>query len=254
MFAKERQETIIDLLKRNKSVKVSQLTKRFQVSLETIRRDLEFLEKEGLIKRVHGGAVLEETTSHETTFIERETIHIEEKKEIAKIATRFVTEGQSIALDVSTTNTEFAKVLKETFSRLTVVTNSLPIANILAEMPNYTIILPGGVLRNQELCIVGEMAEAFVSQFHIDTFFMSMSGISLSAGLTDYGIGEVQMKSKMLQASQKGIVLADSSKFDVKSFLKVCDLERVEYIITDSKLKQSIVEKYEKAGIEIINK
>lgn len=84
MFAKERQETIIELLKRNKSVKVSQLTKRFQVSLETIRRDLEFLEKEGLIKRVHGGAVLEETTSHETTFIERETIHIEEKKKSQK--------------------------------------------------------------------------------------------------------------------------------------------------------------------------
>lgn len=253
MFAQQRYNDILDTLNKNGSVKVSALIKRFGVSFETVRRDLEYLEKEGYLKRVHGGAVLDEVNSVELPFTMRETKHAKEKKEIAELATRFVTEGQSIAMDVSTTNTELAKAFKKKFERLTVVTNSLPIANELAEMPNYTIILAGGVLRNNELCLVGEMAEKFISQFYIDTFFMSISGVSLIQGLTDYGFGEVNLKSQMLKQTQKTIVLADSSKFDVISLMKVCEIDQVDSIITDSKLSEKIRDKYLKNGIEIIN-
>ncbi|WP_299093665.1 DeoR/GlpR family DNA-binding transcription regulator [uncultured Metabacillus sp.] len=254
MFAQQRYNDILDLLNENGSVKVSALIKRFGVSFETVRRDLEYLEKEGYLKRVHGGAVLDEVNSVELTFTTRETKYTAEKKEIAEIATRFVSEGQSIAMDVSTTNTEIAKAFKKKFERLTILTNSLPIANELAEMPNYTIILPGGVLRNQELCLVGDMAEKFISQFFIDTFFMSMSGVSLTQGLTDYGIGEIQLKSQMLKQAQKAIVVADSSKFDVVSLMKVCDIDQVDSIITDSNLSEKIRDKYINNGIQIINK
>lgn len=253
VFVQERHEAILDLLKENRSLKVSDLVSRFKVSIETVRRDLEFLEKEGHLKRVHGGAVLDEVKSQELTFSVRETKNIYEKKEIAEIASRFVKEGQSIALDVSTTNTEFTKVLKTKFERLTVVTNSLPIAVELSDMPHYTIILAGGVLRNQELCTVGEMAESFISQFHVDTFFMSTSGISVTEGLSDYGIGEVQLKKRMLKSAQQCIVLADSSKFDVVSLLKVCDLNNIDGIVTDSQLKPAIAAKYRNIGIEITN-
>lgn len=250
----DRHEKVMELLRKNKSLKVSTITKMFGVSTETVRRDLEYLEKEGFLRRVRGGAVLDDINSTEMNFTVRETKNIEEKREIADIATRYVSEGQSIALDVSTTNTEFAKALKRKIKRLTVLTNSLVIANELAEMPDYTILLPGGVLRNEELCMVGHLSETFFKGFHIDTFFMSMSGISLTEGLTDYGIGEYQVKMKMLESSRNCIVLADSSKFDVASLLKVCQFDRIDRIITDSKLSNKVLQKYTKEGIEIVNK
>ncbi|MCP8615839.1 DeoR/GlpR family DNA-binding transcription regulator [Salirhabdus salicampi] len=252
MFAKERHEIIMQKLQQDGSVRVSFLVREFGVSVETIRRDLEHLEKEGHLKRVHGGAVLEKVNSKQLTSTVRETKYIEEKKEIAKKAIEYVTEGQSIAIDVSTTNTEFAKALKTRFTQLTVLTNSMEITKELSDMPDYTILFAGGIVRNQELCTIGDLAEQFVSNFHIDTFFMSMSGISLNKGFTDYGIGEIQVKKKMLENAQQGIVLADSSKFDVVSLVKVCDFHQVSRIITDSKLNEPILEKYKDNGVEVI--
>ncbi|WP_164667729.1 DeoR/GlpR family DNA-binding transcription regulator [Virgibacillus doumboii] len=252
MFARERRDKIINLLKKDKSVKVSHLIDTFDVSFETIRRDLESLEKGGYLKRVHGGAVLDEVDSRELTFTVRKTKNENEKKELAQTATRYVTEGQSIAIDVSTTNTEFAKALKSKFKRLTVLTNSMMIAHELSEMKDYTILFAGGIIRNQELCSIGDFAEEFVSNFHIDTFFMSISGISLMKGLTDYGIGEVQVKKKMLEVAQDCVVLADSSKFDVISLVKVCDYNQINRIVTDGMISENIVEKYQQNGIEII--
>jgi DeoR family transcriptional regulator, fructose operon transcriptional repressor len=253
MLAHDRYEKIVDILKKNKSLKVSLVRKMFNVSTETVRRDLEYLENEGFLRRVRGGAVLDEINSKEMNFTVRETKNIDEKREIAEIAVRYVSEGQSIALDVSTTNTEFARILKQKFQKLTILTNSLIIANELAENPYFNIIMPGGILRNEEKCIVGHFAEEFFKGFHIDQFFMSISGISLTAGLTDYGIGEFQVKMKMLENSRNCTVLADSSKFDVASLLRVCSFDRIDRIITDSKLPDKVLQKYLKEGIEIVN-
>ncbi|MBY7144653.1 DeoR/GlpR transcriptional regulator [Virgibacillus sp. NKC19-3] len=252
MFAKERHNEIVKMVRKDKSVKVSHLMNYFHVSFETIRRDLEFLEKQGFLTRVHGGAVLEEINSRELSFTVRESKYLKEKQEIAKKAIDYVIEGQSIAMDVSTTNTEFAKELKKQFSRLTVLTNSMTIANELSEMPDYTIIFAGGILRNQELCTVGDFTEDFITQFHIDTFFMSISGVSLTKGLTDYGAGELQVKKKMMEIAQRKIVLADSSKFDVVSLLNACTFDEVNRIITDSKISESVLEKYRNTGVEIL--
>ncbi|WP_026883687.1 DeoR/GlpR family DNA-binding transcription regulator [Clostridium akagii] len=253
MLAQERQETIIEIINKERAVKVSNLLKIFNVSIETVRRDLEILEKEGRLKRVYGGAVLEKIDGSELTGTDRKTKCIDEKRELAGFATRYVREGQSIALDISTTNLEFARVFKKTVKRLTVLTNSLEIAAELSDMDKYTIILIGGVMRNDELCIVGDLAEEFISKFHIDTAFMSMSGISLNCGLTDYGMGEVQVKKKMMEVAKQTIILADSSKFDVVSLLNVCSLDKVDMIITDSKLNSCIIEKYI-TSVVIINK
>ncbi len=253
MLVKERYDRIKEKLQLTHSVRVQELVEEFGVSVETVRRDLEYLESIGVLKRVHGGAVLEKDNSKEESFTKRETIYIEEKQEIAEYATQFVKEEHIIAMDVSTTNTEIAKALKRKFKRLTIITNSLPIAYELSSMPQYTIIVAGGTLRNEELCVVGEHAESFLSQFHIGVFFMSMSGISLHAGLTDYGIGEWNIKKKMLEQSKTAYVVADSSKFDAVSMLKVCSFNQVEGIITDSKLPSQIKQNYLDKGILIIN-
>lgn len=253
MFVQQRHQAIIRKINKDKSVTASALMDLFQVSFETIRRDLEFLEKQGLLKRVHGGAIpVEMDYSKEHPFTFRETKYQDEKKELVKLATRYVTEGQSIALDVSTTNTEFAKALKSAFERLTIITNSLAIANELVDMTHYTIILIGGVIRNQERSLIGDLAETFVSQFHADLFFMSVSGVSLAEGITDYGIGEVQVKKIMHKNANRTIVLADSSKFEAVSLLKVCGCHEVERFITDSSINKELVGTYKSHGIEVV--
>lgn len=253
LLVQKRHERIMEWLEETHSVKAQMLAKEFDVSLETIRRDLEYLESMQMLKRVHGGAILEKDNSKEQSFVTRETLHIEEKREIAEIAASLVEEDQVIAMDVSTTNTEVAKALKKKVRKLTVITNSLPVAIELSSMPQYTIIITGGTLRNEELCVVGELAEEFLSQFHINLFFMSMSGISLHAGLTDYGIGEWNIKKKMLLQAKKVYVVADSSKFDAVSMLKVCGFDKVNGIITDQRLPQKVKEHYEENGVTIIN-
>ncbi|WP_201008580.1 DeoR/GlpR family DNA-binding transcription regulator [Paenibacillus glycanilyticus] len=250
MLIHDRHQQIIQLLHESQSVKTADLIARFGVSFETIRRDMEYLEQEGFLKRVHGGATLPQADYRkELPFTVRETKRHPEKRELAQTALRFVEEGQSLFLDVSTTNTEFAKALAARFERLTILTNSFPIASILMAKPQFTIIFVGGVVRNSEQCAVGDYAESFVSQFHADLFFMSMSGISLTEGLTDYGISEIQLKKRMLERTRRVIVLADSSKFDVVSLTPVCGLDKIERIVTDSGLSPDILERYKKAGI-----
>jgi DeoR family fructose operon transcriptional repressor len=254
MLAYERHNTILKLLHERQSVKAADLITEFGVSFETIRRDMEQLEKEGFLRRVHGGATLPPTDYRkELPFTIREMKRIKEKRELAETASRLVSEGQSLFLDVSTTNTEFAKVLMKRFERLTIVTNSFQIAGLLMEKPGFSIIFVGGLVRNSEQCVVGDFAEAFIDQFHADTFFMSISGISLSEGLTDYGIGEIQLKKKMLERSKRVLVLADSSKFDAVSLSPVCGFESIESIVTDRGLSPAVVEVYRKQGVEIIN-
>lgn len=252
VLAEDRYKKILQLLEKDNSVKTSALIKLFGVSVETVRRDLEYLENEGLLKRVYGGAVLDKVDARQQVFQAREKDHFDEKVEIAEIASRFVEEGQSIAMDVSTTNLEVARKLKQKFTILTVLTNSMIIANELADMDHYTVILTGGVLRKEEYSLVGDMCETNISQFHVDVAFISASGISLSAGITDYGFGEVQAKKKMIDIAQKVIVVCNSSRFDVMSLLKVCDLAKVDQIITDSKLNDCVMERYRKADVEII--
>ena len=253
MLAQDRYKKISEILEKDNSVKVSVLTDLFGVSVETVRRDLEYMEGEGLLKRVHGGAVLEKINGTQSTFAIRESEYREQKAEIGEIAYRYVKEGQSIAMDASTTNYEVAKVLKQKFKRLTILTNSVSIINELLDMENYTIILPGGILRKDEMSLIGDMAEENLDSFHVDTAFISMSGISLREGLTDYDFGEVSMKKKMMKIAQEIVVLANSSKFDVVSLLKVCNFNDVNMIITDSGLKENMLEKYRKSGVEVIN-
>lgn len=254
MLAQERYQKILDILEKESSVKVTALTKLFDVSIETVRRDLEYLEKDGYLKRVYGGAVLENFNKKRMTFQSRTGEAVQEKSEIANIAAGFVSEDQSIALDSSTTNLEIVKVLKEKFQKLTIITNSLMIANELSDMSKYTIILTGGLLKHDELSFVGSMAQENLKGFNVDIAFISASGVSLKEGITDCQFDELQIQRNMINISQQVIILADSSKFDSVSLMKICDFDKVNMIITDSKLKENILEKYHKNGIEVVNR
>lgn len=254
MLAQERYEYIIENLNKDGAVKVSKLIKELNVSIETIRRDLEHLEKEGVLDRVYGGAIPKKKVVDTLSFEKREEEFKEEKLEIASIAIKYISEGQSIALNDSTTNVEIAKKLKKTFRNITVLTNSLVIATELAENESINVILSGGLLNNKEYAFYGELAKNTLSNFIVDKAFISVGGVSVNRGITDYNIHTVEIQKMLIDISKEAIILADSSKLDNVSLTKIADIDNINFIITDSKADKNIISKYLKSGIEIVNK
>lgn len=253
MLAQDRYKIILHTLGEDGSVKVSNLVHQFEVSIETVRRDLEYLEKEGLLKRVYGGAVLDTPKSSQVEMSTRQLNFTKEKQEVAETAAQYVSEGQSIAVNASTTGVQFVRALKQKISKLTVLTNSLLIANELSDS-DYNLILTGGIYQKTEHSFNGTFSEAMIREFYVDTAFVSVSGVSLTSGLTDYDPDELRIQREMLRIAQQTIILTDSSKFDVRSLLKLADVEDVNMIITDSKIQDITLQKYLNSGIEVVRK
>jgi len=252
MLVKERRDEILSFVQSEGSVKTSELMKNYGVSLETIRRDLDFLEKSDLLERVYGGAVQTNPSRLYKEFDMRIDEYSGQKKEIAKKALSLIKNGQAIALDTGTTNLELARMLKGKFNDLTIVTNSLIIAEELIHNQEFNIILTGGVLSLKDFSMQGIIAEKVLDFFNFDINFLTVSGISLKSGITEYNLDAVQILKKMTDCSQKTIVLADSRKFNSTSMFKVCNLESINMIISDSELDESIKQKFEEQGIEVI--
>ena len=254
MLAQERYEYIMEVLNRDCAVRVSKLIKELNVSIETIRRDLEHLEKEGVLERVYGGAVPRKVAVDKLSFDKREEEFKKEKLEIASIAVRYINEGQSIALNDSTTNVEIARMIKSKFKDLTVITNSLVIATELANSQGIKLILAGGILNNHEYAFYGSFTKEILNNFIVDRSFIGVGGISISRGITDHDIDTVEIQKKLIDISKEAIILADSSKIDNMSLTKISSIEDISFIITDSNVNENIIKKYLKHGVEIINK
>jgi DeoR/GlpR family transcriptional regulator of sugar metabolism len=246
-----RQKEIMKYFQTHRTAKNHQLSQFFGVSLETIRRDIVYLEKKGAVVRVHGGAYLNRQVVQETDYLYRAELHTQKKQQIAQKAIDFVKENEVIGLDVSTTNTEIAIELANHFSNLTILTNSMVIAIELAKRSSFHIILPGGEVRNEELCFIGESSVEYLKQFHMDVFFMSFSGVSLEDGFTDYGFGEAQLKKAMYKQADRIYAVGDSSKFDTHALIEVAPLLGVEGILTDDDIDQIQIEKFESCGVNI---
>lgn len=250
MLTQDRYKIIMNILEQKGSVKVSNLVQQFQVSIETVRRDLEYLEKEGLLKRVYGGAVIDSPKSSQVAMTVRKQKYEKEKNEIAETALQYIQEGQSIAINASTTGLKLAQVLKHKFSELTVLTNSILIANELLET-DYTVILAGGIYQKKESSFNGKISEDMIREFYVDTAFVSVSGVSLTYGITDYDPDELRIQKAMLQIAQQTIILVDSSKIDTRSLLKLAEIEDVNMIITDSNIKNTVLQRYLNNGVEV---
>lgn len=254
MLAENRYKEIMKLLEKDNSVKASYLMKKFQVSFETVRRDLEYMEKCGFLRRVYGGAVLSKMESRVQNFSDREKEYINEKKQIAKIAVKYVKEGQSIALDYGTTTMEVARELKNNFENLTIITNSMIIASELSVMPKYTIIVTGGILNSNEFALVGSITSDLINRLHVNKAFISVGGVSVKKGLTDCFLQGIESQKNFISIADETIVVCTSEKFDCVSLTKICDIDRVNLIITDSGLQESVYDKYTQAGINVVYK
>lgn len=253
MFANERRNKILELLSRRSSVTVAELTGLFQVSLETIRRDLEYLERQGALKRVHGGALSMNRMQSYTGLSERITEHLSEKRQIARAALSCIHEGERIALDAGSTTSELAHLLCDSFQELTIVTASLPIFEILSEKPGFQVILTGGFYLPGEKAFYGHLALDTIRQLHVSTFFLAPSALSMNFGISEHVSGLVEVQRALIDVADQVIVLADSSKFETCAALKVCGLSPRFLYLTDNDLPDEIRDAWKKASFDIRN-
>jgi DeoR/GlpR family transcriptional regulator of sugar metabolism len=239
MLAIERHREILSLLGKEGSVRVAELARRFQVTEETIRRDFGKLESQGKIVRSHGGAII---TEHEETlrpFAWREVDNEAEKAAIAREAVKRINPDDRIMLDASTTAWHLAKHLEDL--PLTVITNSLQIAIALAHRPQINIHLLGGRMGKKSLSFTGPAAEQQLRQYHADKLFMSCEGIDLLRGISDISENQAHLRRIMLSCADRRYLLADHSKFSVRSLSRICGVEDFNEIITDAGTRPEII-------------
>jgi DeoR family transcriptional regulator, fructose operon transcriptional repressor len=230
----ERQRKIVELVNEKLSIRVTELSKIFSVTEETIRRDLEKLEKENLLMRSHGGAVSLEKDQSETSYLEREITNASEKKAIAVEAISLIEPGDQIVLDASTTAWYMAKELPD--MPLTVLTNSIKVAIELSRKEQIKVISTGGTLLSQSLSYVGPLAERSLSMYHVNKAFLSCKGVHLEKGLSDFNELQALLKKQMMEIADETVLMVDSSKFGTRSFSQISPLSSIDTVITDSHL------------------
>lgn len=251
MLAIERRREILTRLSVSGKVIVSELARDFDVTEETIRRDLEKLDKEGLASKTYGGAVSKHSSALDLPYNVRESVNVEQKQNIADKICEVIHDGDRIMADSSSTALYVIKKIKEK-KNLTIITNSVKILLELAEKSDWTVLSTGGVLKKGALSLTGSSAEKMISTYHVDIAICSCKGLDMSFGVTDSNENDSQIKKAILASADRRILALDSDKFDKKAFVKVCDASDVDIIVTDSEPTEKWVSFCNENNIELI--
>ncbi|PRX96191.1 DeoR/GlpR family DNA-binding transcription regulator [Allonocardiopsis opalescens] len=249
MDSSERLRTIIDVLQTVDRVTVAELSDRTGSSEMTIRRDLEQLAVQGVVKRVRGGAISLLLRGEEAPFALRQGDAADAKRRIAAEVDALVSDGEAVLLDAGTTCLEVARTLAG--RRLTVMPLSLHGASVLSAEPATQLLLPGGEVRPGEQSFVGHMTEAAVRSLRFDTAVIGSCGISPEDGLMYHHLPEVAIKQAAIDSSRRVIVAADASKFQRTAFGRVCDIRQVDAVVTDAHEDNETVVRLRAAGITV---
>jgi DeoR/GlpR family transcriptional regulator of sugar metabolism len=251
MLPRERLEIIRDIALKEKKVYVSQLSEKFNVTEETIRRDLEKLEIQGIVTRSYGGAVLNaEKTSEDVPFYKRSKINIEGKRYIASKAVELIKDSSTVVADCSSTVLETLRLIQNR-KDVTVITNSVEVLQEL-DQSELNIISTGGVLKQRSLSLQGPITQNTVKKYNVDIAFVSCKGMDIEKGILDSNEAEAEIKRAMIKQSNKVILLVDHSKYDKTSFVKLFDYEDIDYIITDTEPKEEWISFLRSYNIDII--
>jgi DeoR family transcriptional regulator, fructose operon transcriptional repressor len=242
-FPDERIEYILEQLKKHHKVKVNELANYFNVTMETVRRDLDTLADDGLVKRVYGGAVSVTYMQGEPPLNNRKSVMKEAKEAIGITASQLIKDGSVIAIDTGTTVIELADAIKNK-KDLTIVTSSLTVSSILSEKFRNgdfhgELIILGGQINPDQESITGSIAEAQLTQFNVDQAFISVGGMSLQNGFSDYDLNETIISKRMMDSAKEIIVLADHSKIGVDAFCKMASFEQVDAVVCSEALPAS---------------
>ncbi len=248
IFAEERKQMIVDLVNTNVKTTVTELCQKFAVSPATIRNDLRELEEGGLLKRTHGGAISNRRANFEPNAYQKEVERMKQKLAIAQVATAYVNEGDTIAIDTGTTTFEFAKLLVD-YNNLTVITNDLQIAAYLERNSNAGIIMAGGAVRRNFHCTAGSKAIDTIADLNVDRAFIGANGVSVKRGITTPNIETAQVKEKLIELSEEVILLVDSLKIDKVSFARYASIKQVDVLITDDEADPEYLEQIKSKGV-----
>ncbi len=255
MLRSERRRQIVERIQRGEQVRVAELCEQFGVSEVTIRRDLHDLDREGLLRRVHGGAIVNPGRTYEPPYRLRMTHNVEAKRAIARRAVEMIYDGDTIALDVGTTTLEIALALRGR-RNLTVITASLPIANAIAAHmaleSEVRLIVTGGIVLPGGLAMTGNLAEEVHSEFHVDKAFIGIGAISLEDGLTEYKVEHALVKRPLIHSARQRIVVADGSKLGRTAFASVGPLAQVDVLITDRTAPEDFVAALRATGMQVV--
>ncbi|GGX45850.1 DeoR/GlpR family DNA-binding transcription regulator [Streptomyces fructofermentans] len=251
MYAPERQQEILRLARDGGRVDVVSLSEQFQVTAETIRRDLKALDRAGLLRRVHGGALPAGRLDFEPDLAERETTAADQKDRIAKAALAELPDQGTMILDAGTTTARLAAALPPE-ATLTVVTHSLPIAARLADHPGIQLHLIGGRVRHRTRAAVDAWALRAYGEIRADLVLLAANGFSAGYGLTTPDLAEAAVKRAAVAAARRVVLLADSAKHGQEHFARFGDLGEVDLLITDTGLSPEDATAIERGGTEVV--
>jgi len=251
LLAIERRREILARLNTSGKVLVSELARDFNVTEETIRRDLEKLDAEGLAAKTYGGAVSKHNSALDLPYNVRESVNVTEKQRIAELAAEQILDGDRLMIDSSSTALYILKKLKDK-QNLTIITNSVKILIELADKSDWTVLSTGGTLKKSALSLGGSSAEKMIKSYHVDKVILSCKGLDTDLGATDSNEGDSLIKQAMIASAEKRILALDGEKFDKKSFVSVCGLEDIDLVITNSAPSEKWVSVCAEKNIELV--
>lgn len=253
LFPEERRARICALIAENGRVSVDELTSLFNVSKVTVRSDLERLERDGVLRRTHGGAVALATdiSRADPDFYERERIMLEEKGRIGEAGAALVQDGMTVLFDASTTALQVARRIKDRRS-LTVLTNCLPLAMEVGDAAGINTLILGGNVRTSSWAVIGPWLHQQLDQVNVDLAFMGCKGISVQAGLTDVNTFLIDAKRAMVEMAQRVVVVADHTKLGLVAFAAFAQVRDVELIISGIEAPESEVDNVRLQGTRVL--
>ncbi|MEO1064956.1 MAG: DeoR/GlpR family DNA-binding transcription regulator [Actinomycetota bacterium] len=251
LFQSERQRAIVALTLRAGRVEVAELSERFGVTTETIRRDLSELQERRVVRRVHGGAVPWETSGFEPLLAVRAELQTTEKQRIARRAIEELPDTGSIIIDSGSTTGRFAEAIPLD-SNLRIVTNSLATAQVLSKHDGIDVIVIGGKVRKNTLAMVDATAVAAVEPLTVDALFISCDGLSSSSGLSTPYREEAALKHAMIRAARRVVALVDHSKVGQEHFIRFADWSDIDVLVTNTEVDPTVVATIEAAGTTVL--
>ncbi len=252
MLPEERRSLILDKIKKEKSVTVADLANEFNITAVTARKDLDLLSDRGEIIRSFGGAVImDKKVGHESLYDFRADQNSLIKQKIGIKAASLIENGECIGIDIGTTAHEVSKHLADK-EDLTVVTASIPVVCELINVPNVKVMCVGGELSRNDKSLFGHNAIRTIEEYVLDKVFIGVAGVSFEFGFTLFNMNDSLVKRVLMKRSREVIILLDSSKIGHVKHAKLCDLNEVNTIITDSKIQQEDIERFNSYGIKVI--
>ncbi|REF02421.1 DeoR/GlpR family DNA-binding transcription regulator [Cupriavidus plantarum] len=251
MILNPRQTALLDEVRNQGFASIDALARKFGVTLQTVRRDVNLLAENGMLTRFHGGVRMENSTTENIAYRQRQLLNAEGKARIGRAVAAAVPDGCSLILNIGTTVEEIARALIH-HRGLRVITNNLHVANILADNPDCEVIVAGGVLRSRDRGIIGEATVEFIRQFKVDIGLIGISGIEADGTLRDFDFREVKVARTIMEHSREIWLAADASKFNRQAMVELAPLSSVDRLFTDEPLREPFVQMLGDSGVNCV--